>query len=790
MLHFFRKYQRFFFLIVTIVIVISFSFFGVMNTMMNTPTVDPDTVSLIDGRKVKRSELEAMALFLGTDAKDKQNWGGAWGPNFLNDGMVQNEFLRTGLILEVAAAFPHLFEKDLNTRASKERRFTLYRHPKADFISVESAWGYLAPEMKNQYRTMQIGENPLSKEELQARVNLYLGERALSPLMVKQMLMYQKKQYSWVPEDPNLARADLSLFGYHTFEDWFGSRMLRLLSLVVLNGAKEAERQGFHVSDAEALYTLQRNAERSFADNRGSRMVNVENANSYLKEQLRRMQMPLGIAIETTRQILLFKRLYDGASDSVLTNAQPFEDFAKFAAEKASGEIYQFPEELHFSRSSDLGMLEVYMDAVAVKPSTPSLLLPSKFKTAAEVEKKTPELVQRKWKLQVQSIDLRQLNDRIAVRDLWEWETATKNWKVLTAKYSELDPGILLSEEKRFDLLEQLPKQKRDQIDRHALALMLKEHPDWISEALSEKEVEERIVAVRKKGETPFKGVNDAAVFGELLVKAERGDATALKELQNYSQDGKTFFRIAILEKAPQDEILSFKEVRKDNTLRQLYEKRLTAHYDQLKSANPEKYRGENGEFKSLTDVREQVVRDYLKEPIQEIQQREKTPNTHTLDEIASLRLKAHMRWMKEKAQQGSYAPWIVAASEVSDEVTMQPNDLRKQWAVQKSDYATVKSAAQDDQIEKALVFGLEPGQWSEVHSPSSGALSFFVMEQKSSADTLAVVNDSVETAKSILSDSVKEELLRTLLSQMKQREEELFEYLLPQANEEITPQA
>ncbi len=41
MLAFFRKYQRYFFLVITIVIVISFSFFGTYSTLMNTSGHNP-----------------------------------------------------------------------------------------------------------------------------------------------------------------------------------------------------------------------------------------------------------------------------------------------------------------------------------------------------------------------------------------------------------------------------------------------------------------------------------------------------------------------------------------------------------------------------------------------------------------------------------------------------------------------------------------------------------------------------------------------------------------------------
>jgi hypothetical protein len=98
MLSFFRKYQRFFFLVITVVIVISFSLFGTYNTLLKeTSYHEQNAFTAIDGKKVSRTELDQMAIFLATDTHDKAVFSGAWGPNFLNDGVIVKNFLQTGL---------------------------------------------------------------------------------------------------------------------------------------------------------------------------------------------------------------------------------------------------------------------------------------------------------------------------------------------------------------------------------------------------------------------------------------------------------------------------------------------------------------------------------------------------------------------------------------------------------------------------------------------------------------------------------------------------------------------
>ena len=72
-------------------------------------------------------------------------------------------------------------------------------------------------------------------------------------------MRYQEKQYNWLTPNPNLNQTDLSLFGYHTAEDWFGTHFTRLLSEFIINAAILAETQGYEVSKAEALADLVRN---------------------------------------------------------------------------------------------------------------------------------------------------------------------------------------------------------------------------------------------------------------------------------------------------------------------------------------------------------------------------------------------------------------------------------------------------------------------------------------------------------------------------------------------------
>lgn len=96
-----------------------------------------------------------------------------------------------------------------------------------------------------------------------SRVKLFLAEKKFPSPMLKQVLRYQEKQYNWLSPDQDLDRLDLSLFGYHTIEDWFTPHFTRLVSEFIINASILAEAQGYEVSKAEAMADLIRNTQLS-----------------------------------------------------------------------------------------------------------------------------------------------------------------------------------------------------------------------------------------------------------------------------------------------------------------------------------------------------------------------------------------------------------------------------------------------------------------------------------------------------------------------------------------------
>src|SRR5690606_37763571 len=96
-LEFFRKYQRYFFLVITVMVISSFTFFGTYSTF-GGPEERPDRVigQMIDGSSMMLSEVEKLSRFIASDREDSAH-GRGMVPNLCNDGVIRYDLLRDGL---------------------------------------------------------------------------------------------------------------------------------------------------------------------------------------------------------------------------------------------------------------------------------------------------------------------------------------------------------------------------------------------------------------------------------------------------------------------------------------------------------------------------------------------------------------------------------------------------------------------------------------------------------------------------------------------------------------------
>lgn len=800
MLDFFRRYQRYFFIVITVVIVISFSFFGTYNTLSNSSFREQIAFTSIDGTDVTRHELDEMVVFLSTDANDKMLFGGAWGPNFLNDGVIKKDFLETGLGAMLARSYLSELKQDLTVRFDKERRWSLYTHPKAHFIGTESAWNYFAPNMTSYFNMLRSSTNPAAQDAFQARIALFLMERQFPAPLLRQVLRHQEKQYSWLEPDEGLDYTDLSIFGYHTLEDWFGPRFVRLVAEFIINAAIIAEQQGYYVSKTEALADLMRNSEISFQQNIRNPNLGVTSSQEYFNEQLRRLSMDRSTAARQWQQVLLFRRLFQDMGSAAFIDPSTVKKYNEYALESVEGQLYHLPKELRLNSFRSLQKFEVYLDAVTKRSEDDKakLKIPTTFLPATEISQKSPELVQKRYLLEIAQVDKKSLEANIGVKESWHWETEASNWELLKKEFPELGVKPASTREERFAALDVLDDKTRARVDAFARAAIVKAHPEWIDQALSEVKPTREVVGLHDKGPNPpFIGVDDGKKLISLLdaaplanqdsSKVDSKAKEALNKLAQFTADNNTYYRITIIDRANQPEILTFAEADQQGVLDRILDNKLETYYNKIRDANPKEFQREDKSWKPLADVKDIVAERYFEKTLKAIatdyaaNEPKDSPPQMLGDFAATLRFLPYMREAMEKLQKNPSASteWVRTLTAATTDIDVLPPHMKlaDQWKLESEAYQTTRSSG-EQLMDVDNLFTMKENQWTKVHTPSNGDQNFFYLKKKGNQADEIAISESVGKAKRILSFDAQQQLMAHILKHIAAKNAISLEYL------------
>lgn len=576
MLEFFRRYQKAFFIVITVVIVVSFSFFGTFQAIHGRDVEDSVAFTAIDGSKVLSSEVNDLIAFLTQDSSDALISGRPVAANGLNDGVIANDFIQTGLAQVIAASYLQEIAQEEQVKLQREKRYRPYEHPKAPFLSAKQIWTYYAPDLAKFLSQLQAVPEANTMQAFNVRMGLFMAQRQFPPAYLKHFLRYQESMHKWLTPDANLPNYDFSLFGYSSSQDWFGRRFVELVAQFIINSAKYAESRGYTISKDEALASLFKNCETSFNERSAQGMLGSKGPSEYFQEQLRYLTMDQGRVVSVWSQVLLFRRLFYDNADSILASGMGFENFYKHINEYVDIDLYQLPQFLRLSSLKDLQKCQLYHNAVrANKQPGPFFILPKQLLTAAEVKLHFPELVERAFHLRWKQADKEQLQMKVGVKQMWKWQTSDENWQQLVAKYPELgsDKNKSATEDERLALLDSLDPARRVMVDTFSRQEIVNANGQWLTEALQTAPEKEELVLIRQEGgKLPFIGISDRAKFIEALSNA--------KELDCYSQDSVHYYTIQVLDADAQEVVLSYEKADSDKTLDALLEKTLEKNKD------------------------------------------------------------------------------------------------------------------------------------------------------------------------------------------------------------------
>ncbi|MBS4167926.1 SurA N-terminal domain-containing protein [Parachlamydia sp. AcF125] len=794
MLHFFRTYERYFYLVITFVIVITFSFFGTYNEIISSPGTDETAFYKVDGSKVGRTDVQNIVHFIATDSEDKLSYGGMWGPNFLNDGVIKKDFLQTGL----AEVLIHHYQKDLKDelqkKLEKEKHFSLYTHPQAKFVGVESVWNYLAPDMKTNFDILRFSDKATDSQSLASRVKLFLGQSQLPPALLSNVLRYQERQYDWISPDLNLERMDLSLFGYHTIEDWFGSRFVHLVAQFIVNAATIAEQKGYVVTKEEALADLVQHSEKSFQENQSSPYLGLASSREYFHEQLRRMGMEQTKAVQIWRQVLLFRRLFHDVGSSVFIDPLTIGQIHQFGNESVTGDVYHLPPSLRFADWRSLQKFEVYLEAIAKRRvATKNLLhLPTQLRSVEQVVKLAPELVQKKYTVEIAEVDKKSLQSLFGIKETWNWEVQEANWDKLTVHFPELASPKADTKETRFAVLENLDQKIRARIDAFARSQMIEENPAKLSKALQE--VKSKVVTVgllKKGGFTLIKGLKDSQELMNLLDKAPlKGQAASSPEegeaeekLKHFTANGTHYYRIEVLQKAPAETIMTFQEADQQGILDELLTRTLENYYTKIREEREEEFQHEDKTWKDFATVQAKVAETYFQPLLSAINvdyQKNKPKDSSQLIQTLTPELSAPLRfyaYMREARQAIQKTPeqvteWVNEASSKTD-----ADDLKSQWKLVKEAYK-IDRDHEATGIAKEKALKMSEGDWSPVTPLPNGDIHFFTIQTKGVREDSHEFERQMSVAHRLLSDDAQQVLMRKVLKEISDKQAISLAYL------------
>ncbi|MEN9654036.1 MAG: hypothetical protein RL235_148 [Chlamydiota bacterium] len=551
MLEFFRKHQRFFFLFVTCIVVFSFVFFGTFSALYDTQMPeDPILGQTAGGSSIHASEMRNMIQYIARSAS---------APNMCDDGVVEKEFLASSLGKELVSAYFDDVRPGLEERHKRLASYRPYVHTEDAQVSMHALWSELSPELEPTLMALRTMDDD-SPATFEVMAKLYLCERKCPPGWVREWLRFMADRNPDLRKDPRLLTTDVALGGFHSLADWFGPEFLGLVAKCIFNGAESAEQMGLRVSNAEAKADLYRQFHEATRSLKGTPFS--------LRDHVRSIGLDEKSAIETWRKITLFRRFLNHVGDATLVDRLVGKEIEQFAAEKAKIDLYTWPDAMVVTSAKDFALLRLYTEALFEDHKL--YQVPGRLRGIDEVEKKTAELVQSTFRVDLAVLSREELLQRVPLGEVLGWQMSDEGWSRLCLEI----PGLNLTEqgERRVQVVQGLPSSDKARADRLARGAWVDGHPDWVLLHLKGQTPKERTVHVSKMG-VSWNDIADGKKLAGLLEKASNGDEGAKEELVHFGNG--PYLSISRVERLEPKKILSLQEVKERNVFAKALEKRM-----------------------------------------------------------------------------------------------------------------------------------------------------------------------------------------------------------------------
>ncbi|HSW86879.1 MAG TPA: hypothetical protein VLG49_05200 [Rhabdochlamydiaceae bacterium] len=785
MLSFFRKHQRIFFVVTSVVIIISFSFFGTFSAFLSTEKVSDRVIGkAVDGSPISEREVDAIVRFLATAYEDR-GMSQKRMLNVLNDSVICKDLLASGMGAMIAERYFQEIKPEFEERLKKTKHYRPYRHPQAPFLAAEVVWEQFNPNMNKHLTALKEKIGQATPETFSLLCDLYIDQSHLHPDILKRILMYQQDQYSWLQRDPTLPYENLGLFGFESLEDWVGKPFLEIAAQFLINCSIIAEQKGYHVSLEEARSELFQNARIGLQRVAGNNEFSSSDVVEYVRNEFRSLGIDETTAVKIWKKVMLFRRMFQDVGNAVLLDHLAHRQFQSYADDTVSLDIYELPLHLKFRDLRSMLKFQAYLEAISAAPKNQiaALDLPKQVLKPEELEKRCPSLVKRRFLLEFSEIDKDQIALKISLRETWDWQLKDEHWEKLIKEFPILAKNDARTREERFQILDKLDDKTRLVVDQFSRANIIESHPEWIAEAFESRPAQTKAIGLRSKGGVlPFEGLEDSSELAQLLqaapIKDEIDSSRAAIEAQNrlaqFTANGKKYYKIAVVKRAPQKEIVSFEEADADGTLDDILDAKLQEAYSDTRKKDPGTFQESDGSWKPFEHVKDQVALKVYAELLRAIED-DARKDGESIDDVpvsdfyASHRLASYVREAKNKIEKNIDEPRFI---KIAEEANSQEHLFDEELSIQ-AQCRLIKTHKEVRRAEE-ISFGTQKifespiGSWSSIAVNPSGEIVFFHVLDRFHPDNSD--EERITEAQHLLSMDAQRLLMHQMLDQIQEK--------------------
>jgi len=557
MLQFFRRYQKILFIFTTTTVVISFVFFGTYQAidpmLSRSKNRGPVAFVTANQRKVSQGYFDSICRFLATEPELSYDAQKILSGNPLNSGIISANFLQTEIGYLLITPHTSLHGQGLQERFEMESSFAPFKHALRPHLSAQKVWHDFAPDVAQSLASFQAASVENLKENFLLRSRLYLAQRNFPASLLKQMLCYQDYQQAGVSGvDRTLAQKDYSLFGYKNLSDWFGTEFVEHCAKVIIYGAELAKSQGYKVSRQEVMTELYTKSQKCYQMVRDKIDLPTADPATFLQMLVRQQEMDQEELITICEDVLYFQKLFEGAEADVMIDSLALENFYEYANQSVTVQVTQLPNFLRFKNMKQLEEFELYLTSVCNREDD-VLAIPKEFASKDVIASRAPELIGRRYVLDVAHVNKEQLYSKVSLKRLWQWQS--DNAELIASAFPNVKK------------LEEAPELIKKSVDQFCYEKICAEHPEWIHELLVSKPHAQQELFLRfEQNKCVLAGIEDVAQLRTLL---DREDA-----LELYTQDQQNYYSIRVLARMPSGEVLSFDAAKKEGVLDELFKRK------------------------------------------------------------------------------------------------------------------------------------------------------------------------------------------------------------------------